>query len=113
MGYESKLFIVDKSYALAEPWGEVIASFDLCCVPDIDFNKYPATDCYIYEGNEKITEDCYGSPLKELTISEAVEEIKTAMAKDRSYRRWKPVLGLLKGFKEDDWDCLRVLHYGH
>lgn len=117
MGYESKLYVVHKSSNIKEKdmyWCEVIASFDLCKV-DIDFRKYPDTDAYFYEGDEKIIEDCYGDHLKELTLQEAITEIENAMTRGH-YRRWNPILGLLKGFNEDEWgpvNALRVLHYGH
>lgn len=118
MGYESKLYVIQKYDCVKQNdkiFAEVIAMFDLCKVNDIDFSKYPATDCYIYDvdGNTKITEDMYGEPLKELTISDAIIEIERAMTKGQ-YRRWNPILGLLKGFNEDEWDNgLSVLHYGY
>jgi len=115
MGYESKLYIIQKSDVVKEDnkyWCEVIATFNLCKV-NIDFSKYPSTDSYFYEGNEMIVEDCYGDTLKELTIQEAITEIENAAARD-DYRRWNPILGLLKGFNEKEWgNDLRVLHYGH
>lgn len=115
MGYESKLYVIEKSDAGKDEngkrWAEVIATFDLCKV-NIDFRKYPATDCYIYQENEKIVKDCYGDPLKELTIKEAITEIENVATRDE-YRRWKPILGLLKGFNADEWGELRVLHYGY
>ena len=114
MGYESRLYVVQKSQVAKHNnkyWCEVIASFDLCKV-DINFRKYLKTDSYFIEGNEYVFEDCYGEPLRELTIAEAIKEIENAMAR-YDYRRWKPILGLLKGFNEDEWGDLRVLHYGH
>lgn len=97
MGYESKLYVIQKSDLIRENdkyWCEVIATFNLCRV-DIDFRKYPSTDSFFYEGNETIVEDCYGDTLKELTIQEAIAEIENAASKD-DYRRWNPILGLLK-----------------
>ena len=114
MGYESRLYVIQKSDVGMEEekkWCEVIATFDLCKV-NINFRKYPETDSYFYEGNEKIVEDCYGEPLRELTIKEAIQEVENAATRDE-YRRWKPILGLLKGFNEEEWSDLRVLHYGH
>ena len=91
MGYESKLYVVDKHHWKwsNESWGEVVASFDLCKVYNLDFKKYPLTDCYIYadDGNTEIREDYY--------------------------RRYQPCLSLLKGFNPNDWEDLVVLHYGH
>lgn len=116
MGYESKLYVVDKhDWKFAkEKWGEVIASFDLCCVP-INFAHYPATDCYIFsdDGNTKITEDKYGSPLREIPIIELINMIENAIKETDYYRRYQPCLSLLKGFNSADWENLIVLHYGH
>lgn len=117
MGYESKLYIVEKSDVGTREdgmkWAEVIATFDLCKVPDIDFRKYPPTKHYIYEGDDDIIKDCYGEPLRELTVGEAITEIELAMEDVPNYRRWLPCLGLLKGFNEAEWNSLAVLHFGH
>ena len=116
MGYESKLYVVDKHdwKWCDEKWGEVIASFDLCCV-SINFTQYPATDCYIIadDGNTKITEDRYGDPLKEVPIQDVVEMIEKVIETGDYYRRYKPCLDLLKGFNIKNWENLGVLHYGH
>lgn len=116
MGYESKLYVVDKHdwKWCKEKWGEVIASFDLCCV-SINFAQYPATDCYIIadDGNTRVIEDNYGSPLREIPINELIEIIEDAIEKTDYYRRYQPCLSLLKGFNLNDWENLVVLHYGH
>lgn len=126
MGYESKLIIVHKSDMSRHVdsvdkdmvWGEVIATYDLCKVYDIDFRKYPATDCFFYDeedGDEdgRVIEDAYGDTLKELTIEEAIKEIAVANAKGH-YRRYAPILAMLTAFNLDEWgNNLRVLHYGH
>jgi hypothetical protein len=33
--------------------------------------------------------------------------------KTEDYRRFTPLLGLLKGFRAEQWDCLEVLLYSH
>ena len=112
MGYESKLYVVDKHdwKWSNEKWGEVIASYDLCRVP-INFSQYPATDCYIIadDGNTKITEDKYGDPLKEIPVKDMIDMIEN----DKDYRRYQPCLNLLEGFDLNRWENLVVLHYGH
>ena len=116
MGYESKLYVVDKHNwkGCDGRWGEVIASFDLCCVP-INFAHYPATDCYIFsdDGNTKITEDKYGSPLEEVPVKDMIDMIETEIKNDKDYRRYQPCLNLLKGFDLNRWENLVVLNYGH
>ena len=117
MGYESKLYVVDKhDWKFAnKKWGEVIAMFDLCSVPRLNFSSYPATDCYIIadDGNTEITEDRYGDPLKEVPIQDAINMIEKAIETEDYYRRYKPCLDMLKGFNPDNWGNLVVLHYGH
>jgi len=117
MGYESKLYVVDKHHWKwsNEPWGEVIAMFNLCKVPELNFSKYPPTDCYIYadDGNTEIREDNYGDPLKEIPIKDMIQMLEEAIKTEDYYRRYQPCLSLLKGFNLDDWGNLVILHYGH
>lgn len=117
MGYESKLYVVDKHdwKFVNEKWGEVIAMFDLCSVPRLNFSSYPATDCYIIadDGNTEIKEDRYGDSLKEVPIQDAIEMIEKVIEREEYYRRYKPCLDLLKGFNPNEWENLVVLHYGH
>lgn len=126
MGYESKLYIVEKSPSCAivrkdfpDPmyWGEVIAVFDLCKLPDSVSRKlrnYPNTNCYIYadDGNTRITEDCYGDPLAEIPVPDAIQILKEGASHD-NYRRYAPCIQLLEGFDLKQWRGLVVLHYGH
>ena len=126
MGYESKLFVVEKStmcelvsedFPAPMYWGEVIAMFDLCKLPDLVSRKlrnYPNTNCYIYadDGNTRITEDCYGDPLAEIPVPDAIRILEEA-AEQSYYRRYAPCIQLLKGFNLKQWDKLVVLHYGH
>ena len=127
MGYESRLYIVEKSdyYSKVDVgfkevkrmcFGEVVAMFELCKVPEIPsvIESYPDTDTYIYEGEERIIDDKYGKPLKEIPIKDMIEIVKKAAENDdNKYRRWKPCLALLKGFNGKQWQDLVVLHYGH
>lgn len=126
MGYESKLYVVEKStmcelvsedFPAPMYWGEVIAVFDLCKLPDSVSRKlrnYPNTDCYIYagDGNTRITEDCYGDPLSEIPVPDAIRILKEGASHD-NYRRYAPCIQLLEGFDLEQWRGLVVLHYGH
>ena len=119
MGYESRLYIVEKSstsvFDNEKRWGEVIAMINMCKMGK-DFVtaicNYPPTDCYIYNGDEKITEDCYGDPLLEIPVTDMIS-ILEKLAEKEDYRRLKPAIGLLKGFVLREWDNLVVLHYGY
>lgn len=122
MGYESRLFVVNKTNQHGGDdkskivWAEKIASFNLCKVCDVSdkMRKYPATNAYIYadDGNTEIVSDAYGEPLREIPISDAIKIIEDA-AKIDNYRRFAPCLQLLKGFDPSEWGDLVVLHYGY
>lgn len=122
MGYESRLYIVNKT-PIKDPsinmvFGEIIAMFNLSKVNSVasEFSHYPDTNTYIYadDENTQILEDAYGEKLKEIPIDDAIKIIEKAAEEDCwNYRRWKPVFGLLKGFKKEEWSDLVVLHYGY
>lgn len=110
MGYESRLYVVDK----LDDYGEVIAVFNLCKIPSVanKMKKYPATNLHIYSNDVKITRDCYGEPLTEIPIKDAISIIEDA-ASNEYYRRFGPCLSMLKGFELNHWSNLVVLHYGY
>ena len=121
MGYESRLYVVEKCNTTENvngkslKWAEVVAMIDLCkCYPVSDkMRKYPETDAFFYDSaDKKVTEDLYGEPLREIPLSDAIQIVGQAM-ESGYYRRYEPAMGLLKGFNADDWGDLVVLHYGH
>ena len=122
MGYESKLYIVEKSNIKENVngkelyWAQVIAMFDLCKTYAVSDKMCKAkdTDCFIYadDGNTEIVTDCYGDTLKEMTIKEAIQILEEA-AEHKDYRRYTPCIALLQGFDESKWQNVVVLHYGH
>ena len=126
MGYESKIYIVKKHSRLSidedKSYAEVIAMFDLKkCSPINEFiaERLPATDCYIYadDGNTPIIEDCYGKPLREISVDKMIR------MKDKA----SPYYILFSGYttmrmlraaldemiKQDDVYDKVCLHYGH
>lgn len=118
MSYESKIYVVDKSTSLyGEPWGNVVAMFDLSAVPRISdkMRKYPKTDCFIIadNGNTEITKDRCGETMTEIPVLDAIKIIEDAIDAEPYYRRYNPCRQLLKGFDLDDWNNLVVLHFGH
>lgn len=122
MGYESRLYVVEKGRIKYEVegkeyvWADKIAMFNLCKVYAVSdkMRKAKDTDCFIYDddGNTKIVTDCYGDFLREMTIKEAIQILEEAAEKD-DYRRYAPCISLLKGFDESQWKSLAVLHYGY
>lgn len=117
MGYESRIFFVEKSTLPIESNGKVyahtIAMYDACVWPSLREAFCKPTDCFIYhsDGNTEILEDAYGKPLKELPIKEFYDHLKSMSAEDMDYRRYKPLKKLAKGLK--DWHNVYALHYGY
>ena len=119
MGYESKLYVVEKSpRGLNEDgmrYGQIIAMIDMCKLGSdfIDMlSNYPPTDCYIYIEDEETVEDKYGDPLIEIPVQDMIN-ILDELSQKEDYRRFAPAIGLLGGFNSKDWGDLVVLHYGY
>ena len=124
MGYESRLYVVQKRTWVNEEektYAQVIAMFNMgkyYSLSDVLRNK-PETNCYFYadDGNTQITEDRYGKPLTESDIETVIDILEKDVAKGECYRRILPLLSTLKMLekqrKENIWDNIVVLHYGH
>lgn len=119
MGYESKLFIVEKCGLDVEKgmrYGVLVAMLDLCGCPAVSdrMRRYEKTDTFFYTtgAEEPVVEDLYGEPLKEIPLADAIKIVREAAENDE-YRRFKPCLSLLEGFEPEKWKELVVLHYGH
>lgn len=123
MGYESKLYVVEKSNFMFDDEGsrycQVVAMFDLCKFYDLAdmFGNCPTTDCYFYadDGNTRVLEDRYGDPLREATIEDVIDVLEIALDNGNEYRRIYPVLAALKALEDHkhNWKELAVLHYGY
>lgn len=121
MGYESRLFVVRKSgmsFDDEHEWAENIATFNMCKI-DGDLLSHicenPVTSCRFSNGfGEEISEDAYGTPLREIPLNKMIEYLEEAVARS-DYRRYPPILAMLKSFdNEKNWDNeLVVLHYGY
>ena len=122
MGYESKLFVVEKSNYIFvstenRKYAQIIAMVDMCQLGNGFATRflggnYPPTDCDVYYNDELLTEDRYGKPLIEIPLEDLIKYFETA-EKDEHYRRNTLVLNLLKGFDRYEWGDLVVLHYGY
>lgn len=124
MGYESKIYIVEKYNFSWKDDGKrcarEIAIIDMCkCYPlsDILRNKQK-TDCYIYadDGNTEILEDRYGEELTETPLHEAIQIVENVIANEPwGYWRYSVLLATLRAiydFVGDDENFV-VLHYGY
>ena len=120
MGYESRFYVVDTSYRLQDEegyyYGEKIAMFDLCKVPELHnkIKDYPKTNIYIYsdDGDTEIKTDAYDNELIEIPVSDMIKFLEEMLIGD-NYRRYNPFLQMLKGFDLSQWSNLTILHYGH
>ena len=124
MGYESKIYIIEKTnYSWAEEnemkYARVLAMFDVSKFYELSdwFRNKPATKHYIYadDGNTEIIEDCYGDTLKEASVKEVIDRLERIVESGEDYRRIFPLLAALKAFEEQSihWGNIAVLHYGY
>ena len=121
MGYESKIYIVNKSNSRigndTKLYAQVVVMFDLCKMGCSNgFHKLfdKETDCYFYadNGDTQVLEDRYGDTIKECNIEDLKEWLKEQVKKS-DYRRIKPFYNLVKSFNKKDWQNLAILHYGY
>lgn len=126
MGYESKLYVVQKHshYLVSDCYLEKIAVFYMSNCPCLAslFGKAQIVEdnsrLYDTDGNTVITEDRYGDKLTILPIKDVIICIEKAMNTD-DYRRLAPLLTTLKTLYEQEQNGiwvdgqLCVVHYGY
>lgn len=119
MGYESRIYVARKSKLSLDGdgkcWGEVVAMFNACKFPGLPEVFKRKTDCFIYADDDdtRIIEDQYGNELTEAPLADVVKFLEDEVQRGETYRRIKPLLGLLKSFDMEQWDNLVCLHYGY
>lgn len=122
MGYESKLYIVEKSHRYSDEekgYARIIAMFDMCKVSDLVDVFKRETEWFFYadDGDTQVLEDRYGDVLKEATVEEVIEAVEEIIARGDNYRRWFPLLATLKviqgQYEQGIWKDIAVLHYGY
>ena len=124
MGYESKIYIVEKTnYSLVEENGmkyaRVLAMFDVSKFYELSdwFRNKPATRHYIYadDGDTQIIEDRYEDTLKEASVKEVIDRLEKIVENGENYRRIFSLLAALKAFEShsNQWGDIGVLHYGY
>ena len=124
MGYESKIYIVEKTnYSLVEENGmkyaRVLAMFDVSKFYELSdwFRNKPATRHYIFDddGDTQIIEDRYEDTLKEASVKEVIDRLEKIVENGENYRRIFPLLAALKAFEShsNQWGDIGVLHYGY
>ena len=122
MGYESKIYIGEKS-SIKDNDGmtyvEIIAMFDMCKMGNLINVFDRKTDCYFYadDGNTKVLEDKYGDALTEAEIEDFIYVLEEAVDSGENYRRIFPLLSTLQTIyeqqKDGRWKNIVLLHYGY
>lgn len=122
MGYESKIYICEKS-SIKDNDGmtyvQVIAMFNMCKMGSLINVFEKKTDCYFYadDGNTKVLEDMYGDTLREAEIEDFIYVLEEAVDSGENYRRIFPLLSTLKTIyeqkKDGRWENIVLLHYGY
>ena len=122
MGYESRLYIVEKTEQKNfddRQWARVIATIELGkAYPFSDwFRKKKETQCFFYDtdGNTEIFADHCGDILKEASLSATLSQLER-VSKTEDYWRYKIAIDLIisilnasVGLTTD----IVVLHFGH
>ena len=120
MGYESRLYVVNRRELrwdgkLLGIYRDMIAKFDMSCVgwnPKHIFTT-PIDFAIEYDENDNdVYKDMYGDICGMASVSEVITAVE-ALEEREHYRRFKPLLGFLKGLDESEWDDLRVVHFGY
>lgn len=117
MGYESRIYVAykEKIHDEEKRYAGVVAMFNFGKFPGLREVFKAKTDCYIYadDGNTPILEDDCGDELTEASLSDVIKFLEDEVQRGETYRRIKPLLGLLKSFDESQWGNLVCLHYGY
>lgn len=139
MGYESKIFVVDRLAISKNIKGEpinppivsalIVASYDLCDMggekwaaefyaafkKEIDYTLYvPSVDDEGKEVVEGRNTDMYGDHMKAATLDDLIRAL-TICERREHYRRIPPLIALLSALSADkeEWGELQAVHYGH
>ena len=109
MVYKGKIYDEEKRYA------GVVAMFNFGKFSGLREVFKAKTDCFIYADDDdtRIVEDHYGNELTEAPLFDVIKFLENEVQRGETYRRIKPLLGLLKSFDENEWDGLVCLHYGY
>ena len=122
MGYESKIYIGEKS-SIKDDDGmtyiQIIAMFNMCKMGSLIDVFEKKTDCYFYadDGNTKVLKDEYGDALTEAEIEDFIYVLEEAVDSGENYRRIFPLLSTLQTIyeqqKDGRWKNIVLLHYGY
>lgn len=122
MGYESKIYIGEKSSIKDDDgmtYVQIVAMFNMCKMGSLIDVFEKKTDCYFYadDGNTKVLKDKYGDALTEAEIEDFIYVLEEAVDSGEDYRRIFPLLSTLQTINEQQkdgrWKNIVLLHYGY
>lgn len=116
MGYESRVFIVNRVKHENYVYGEKIADIKMSKMHSefVDlFDKKIDYKLYIDNGDESTNIDKYGDILTYTSCKVVIDYLEELISNKDNYRRLGLLLGLLKGIDENQWDDIQVVHYGY
>lgn len=122
MGYESRIFIVDRKehtignnntiWIYAEKIADIKMSGMYNGFTDL-FDKKIDYELYVDDGDNSTQTDKYGDVMTYTNCQTVIDYLEKLIADGESYRRLNLLLGLLKGIDEKEWDNIQVVHYGY
>lgn len=124
MGYESKVYLVDEHHSVqrVDPqqnkrnWSEVIAYVNMCAM-GTEFVRLFSTEFtgYFYadDGNTEVLEDKYGDKLTFSYLPPIIEFLENEIKEGNSYRRLPILLNLLKSINPENFEDIKLVHFGY
>ena len=120
MGYESRVFIVNRSeierkngiYVYAEKIADIKMSSMYNGFTDL-FNKKVDYELYIDDKDNPTQTDKYGDVMTYTDCKTVIGYLEKLIADGENYRRLTLLLGLLKGIDETQWNNIQIVHYGY
>jgi hypothetical protein len=120
MGYESRVFIVNRNETehnnKVYVWGEKIADIKMGSMyngfTDL-FSKKIDYKIFVDSVEEDTQTDKYGDTMTYTNCETVITYLENLIANGENYRRLTMLLGLLKGIDESQWDNIQVVHYGY
>lgn len=120
MGYESKLFVVEKlqksvDFDKKKHYAPLIAIFDMCNIASAScqMRAYPITELTTSFGDKSVVKDKYGKELTEIPLEDTIKILEDAQKEYSTYRRLAPVIAYLKTIDKSQFEDVVVLHYGY
>ena len=116
MGYESRIYVMNRMENKESGYVGAceIAQFEMCKMGyDSGFYELFTTpiDFDLVVVDDFTREDCYGDHCKSASVKTVAAWLREEL-KRSDYRRLKPLLGFLEAIDEEQWNDIRVVHFG-